>query len=188
MNHCIDASLHDRILSARSGDQQAFEDLLEIYSPLIDAMTASFTRSSAVTDEREDLRQEACIAFCHAVDRYDLTTEQVSFGAFAKRCIRNRLISCYRKKSLRVQLDPDTDVPLVAPSDPARSVVEEEDYWNLCHRIESALSPYENRVWWLYLSGRTAREIALQLQKEERSVQNAIYRIRQKLRKTIPNP
>ena len=55
-------------------------------------------------------------------------------------------------------------------------------YMELYRRIESVLSPYENHVWWLYLSGQTTSAIAASLNKDERSVQNAIYRIRKKLR------
>jgi RNA polymerase sporulation-specific sigma factor len=66
--------------------------------------------------------------------------------------------------------------------------VEKEDYRELSRRIESILSPYENRVWWLYLSGLTANNIAARLQKSERSIQNAIYRIRKKLRASLTAP
>ncbi len=189
MNQRTDLSLHDRIRLAKAGDQQAFEELLEKYSPLIDTLTASFANSShAVTDEREDFRQEACIAFYNAVNRYDLTTVSIEFGAYAKCCIKNRLISCLRKKRSDVPIESGSEFSPTETQDPAQMIVEEENYSLLHHRIRSLLSPYENRVWWLYYTGRTAREIASKLNKEERSVQNAIYRIRQKLRKEIPNP
>ena len=70
--------------------------------------------------------------------------------------------------------------------DPACHVMEEEALALLHARIRGVLSPYENRVWWLYLSGRTAAEIGGQLGKDAKSVQNAVYRIRRKLREVIP--
>jgi RNA polymerase sigma factor (sigma-70 family) len=70
--------------------------------------------------------------------------------------------------------------------DPAKRLVEEESYLALSRRIHDALSPFENQIWWLYLSGRTAGEIAEQLGTNEKAVQNAVYRIRKKLRAVIP--
>ena len=72
--------------------------------------------------------------------------------------------------------------------DVAAGVVAEEAYMELYRRIEAVLSPYESHVWWLYLSGQTTGAIAASLGKDERSVQNAIYRIRKKLRAALhPN-
>ena len=65
-------------------------------------------------------------------------------------------------------------------------MVEQENYLALYDQICRSLSPYENRVWWMYLSGRTAAEIGKQLGKDARSVQNAVYRIRRKLRAVLP--
>ena len=69
--------------------------------------------------------------------------------------------------------------------DVTAGVVAEEAYMELYRRIESVLSPYESHVWWLYLSGETTGTIATRLGKDERSVQNAIYRIRKKLRAAL---
>ena len=182
------ATVKAQILAARNGNQAAFETLLAQYSPLIEAMTAHYAREDALVEYRDDLRQEACIAFYKAVERFDLAQEDVQFGLFAKTCIRNRLISCLRKLRFLpgiVDWEDDSDPEA---DDPMQSVLEEESYRELYHRIESLLSPYESRVWWLYLSGRTAREIAQRFSKDERSVQNAIYRIRKKLRASLPAP
>ena len=70
----------------------------------------------------------------------------------------------------------------------ADQLAQEEAYTELYHRIRAVLSTYENQIWWLYHSGRTAKEIAGLLKKNEKSIQNAIYRIRRKLRTEIPNP
>ena len=51
----------------------------------------------------------------------------------------------------------------------------------LAKRISERLSKYENRVWWLYVSGLTVCDIALRISAEPKSVSNAIFRIRRKL-------
>ncbi len=181
-----DAQL-DLINAARAGDEGAFEALLEVYEPLIDAMSRSFATASDDSESGEDLRQEACIALYKAVQSYDSTQDEVSFGLYAKLCVRNRLISYTRKLRRRESVLP-LEERIKTEEDVAQGVVAEEAYMELYRRIEAILSPYENHVWWLYLSGQTTGAIAAKLGKDERSVQNAIYRIRKKLRAALhPN-
>ena len=169
------------INAARDGDENAFEALLEVYEPLIDAMSRSFANASEDSESHEDLRQEACIALYKAVQTYDSTQAEVSFGLYAKMCVRNRLISYTRKLRRREPVLP-LEGRIKTEEDVAQGIVAQEAYMELYRRIEAVLSPYESHVWWLYLSGQTTGAIAAQLGKDERSVQNAIYRIRKKLR------
>ncbi len=180
-----ECKLNTLLLSAKNGDGQAFEALLETYSPLIESQAAKFAGSFPAY--REDLYQEACIAFYRAVENFDTDQDKVHFGLYAKTCIHNRLITytrpLYRRDGEESFLDePDAD------ADPGQTLMEEESYQALLAHIRTVLSPYENRVWRMYLSGRTAKEIASLTGKDERSVQNAVYRIRKKLRATLPNP
>lgn len=179
------------IKAAKNGDQSAFEALLEQYTPLIDSMTERFGGSACSEQDKEDLRQEAIICFYRAMTRFDTEQEKVQFGFYAKECIRNGLISGLRvlKKHEHVVLwdgEEQLDTVAEADGDPAARVLENEAYLEVSRQICNALSPYENRIWWLFLSGRTAKEIARLTDKNERSVQNAIYRIRKKLRAVIP--
>ena len=176
---------------AKAGDQLAFESLLDSYAPLIDSMTGRFSAPTSSVQDREDLRQEALIAFYRALVHFDTAQSEVKFGLYAKECIRNRLISYLRSQKRHENVvfladDPADEKQPEADEDPARLLIEEESYLALSRRIHDALSEYENRIWWLYLSGRTASEIAQQVGTQEKSVQNAIYRIRKKLRAVIP--
>ena len=177
----------DLINAARAGDESAFEALIEAYEPLIDTMSRSFANVNEDSESQEDLRQEACIALYKAVQSYDSTQAEVSFGLYAKMCMRNRLISYTRKLRRREAVLP-LEERIKTEEDVIQGVVAEEAYMELYRRIEDLLSPYENHVWWLYLSGQTTGAIAASLCKDERSVQNAIYRIRKKLRVALhPN-
>ncbi len=177
------------IQSAKRNEPAAFEALLEQYRPLIDSSVGQFAFKYPKVD-KEDLNQEAIICFHRALMRYDCSREGISFGAYAKKCIFNGLVSFLRaNKQASVSISSFDDEATVLfidrsfpPDDPVQTVQEQENYEALCHRVRASLSDYENRVWWLYLSGRTAKEIALALQKDEKSIQNAVYRIRQKLR------
>ncbi len=185
-----DDGLLPLIQKAQAGSQSDFEELLRRYEPLIDSMTARFCGANATVQDREDLRQEAVLAFYRALQRFDQDQEAVSFGKFAKNCIRNGLVSYLRSirrhKNL-VLLEDGNSPDEAADANPAELVVEEESYLALSKQIHNTLSHYENRIWWLYLSGRTAKEIAETMGRSERSVQNAVYRIRRKLRAVIPN-
>ena len=63
--------------------------------------------------------------------------------------------------------------------------MEQEAAEVLLARIRGVLSAYENRVWSLYIAGLSASAIASRLGKDPHSVENAVYRIRQKLRRAL---
>lgn len=172
---------------AKSGDQAAFDTLLTQYTPLIEhRLQAVRTRRPDILPEDEkDLRQEAHLAFYRALLGYNVEQHDVSFGLYAKICIENALVSALRKIQPSSELlDYDTMVSLPAGNeeDPSQRLREQEDYEALCHRIARILSPYENAIWQRYIAGMTASQIAEQLGRDSRSIHNAIYRIRHKLR------
>jgi DNA-directed RNA polymerase specialized sigma24 family protein len=72
--------------------------------------------------------------------------------------------------------------------DLAARLVEDESFRQLCRTVRSHLSELENRVWWPYVTGVSVSEIARELGRDERSVHNAIYRIRRKLRERLSPP
>ena len=189
-----DAETVALIEAAQKGDENAFETLLSRYLPLIDSMARGFNQADdGSLDSYDDLRQEAMIGFYRALMHFNVGQTEVRFGLYAKICIRNCMFSYLRKQKTHEQpilVDDETVITERedTESDLASQVADEEAYLELSHTIHTALSEYENRIWWLYLSGRTAKEISLILGKDEKSVQNAIYRIRRKLRTVIPNP
>ena len=180
--------LHTDILLAKQGDEDAFERLLADYTPLIvSSVGGCISEFLLAESDYEDLYQEAVILFFRAINRYDTEQDGVAFGLFAKICIRNGLSTQAKKLQKRIRIvesnAPDCDEPA-----PDEHVIEEERCKTLYENVRNTLSAYENRIWWLYLSGRTAKNIALELETDEKSVQNAIYRIRRKLRAIIPHP
>ena len=188
----FDSELYDLLKQIQNGDSGIFEVLLNRYDRLICAMTNRFGGTVSAADA-DDLRQEAILALYRAAMRFNLEQKEVQFGLFAKTCIRHALLSHLRKQKKLEALVLLEDDLLEAQAkggkcDPESQLIEEESYLSLSAQIRSALSEHENRIWWLYLSGRTAKEIAVCIEKDEKSVQNAIYRIRRKLRTIIPTP
>ena len=168
----------------REGDQEAFSRLMALYEPLIRAEVASHT-VGVDTFHAEDFRQVALLALYRAALGFDLSQCEVEFGLYAKICIANALASQLRVLRRHSEVSV-ADVLLGegdhGEGDPARRVMEEEAAQILHTRIRKLLSPFENRVWNLYTAGLPAKEIGRVLGKDIHSIENAVYRIRRKLR------
>ena len=177
------------IVDFRAGDQQAFAELLDMYSPLIEATVAKYSGAYELSADIDDLRQEATVVFYNSVMTYELDQNEVEFGLYAKICITNALISQLRaqkKHGSERFSDSLSDEVFVSDSeDPLGKILEQESVKTLYAVIRKNLSDFEYRVWQLYMSGRSAREIGALVGKDEKSISNAIYRIRVKLRETL---
>ena len=177
------------IVAVRGGDQSAFDALLDQYRPLIDASVARFSSDESFSLYCEDLKQEASVVFYNSILAYDLEQTEVEFGLFAKICIYNALVSFLRALKRR-SAEPVAEIPqnLITVQDfedPSARMLEQERLKSLYAVIRKNLSELEYKVWQLYISGRSAAEIAALLSTDEKSVNNAIYRIRKKLRAVL---
>ncbi len=183
----MEKNTSELILEAKCGSQSAFADLRERYSPLIDSCIFRFLSDGMTDQDKEDLAQEALIKFCSAVCSYDSEYENVEFGLYAKICIENGLVSFIRshnrKNRIRpVSLEGEIAEDIIGEGDILQSLVDRERTSILVRKIIRMLSDYENRVWWMYASGMSASEIAAAVGADAKSVSNAVYRIRKKLR------
>ena len=178
--------LHTRILAVRAGDQSAFSALLGDYEPLLCAEISRHATGLGQQDV-EDLRQCALLALYRATLNFDLSQSEVEFGLYAKICIANALVSQLRiinRYRTEVSVADAQDVSEVG-EDPAARVMQDEAAAALYARVRSLLSPYENRVWALHMAGLPTGKIAKMLQKDTHSIENAVYRIRRKLRAAL---
>lgn len=176
---------NELISRVKDGDNSAFELLLEKYTPLIEASVVKCLDEEYVI-HIEDFRQEATVVFYNSILTYDTEQHEVDFGLYAKICISNALISQMRvlkkRKSERLS-DTSEEVLFNNDSeDPSMRILEQESLKSLYSVIRRNLSEFEYHIWQLYVSGRTAKQISVLLGKDEKSVTNAIYRIRRKLR------
>jgi len=187
-NKGTDRTLH-LICRFRAGDETAFDELLLQYQPLIESLVTKFSSEEHSATSREDLRQEAAVAFYRSLLSYDLEQRDVEFGLYAKICLSNALISKLRARKNPVEefsYDAKQEIEMVGESeDPAERLLEQERLSALYAVIRETLSEFEYRVWNLYLSGRTTREIGKSVGRDEKSIANAIYRIRKKLRTVL---
>lgn len=187
--HDFNCDLQSLLRLAQEGSHEAYLCLRAKYRPLLESSVARFGTAEMTDQEREDMKEEAERVFLGAVTTYDTDQDAVDFGLYAKICLRNGLVSEWRhQQSLRrvsvVQIE-DTEL---TGDDPQAAYLEDEGFRKLCREVREQLSDYENRVWWQYVTGVSVADIAAELGRDERSVHNAIYRIRKKLRRRLTPP
>ena len=177
------------IIKVRDGDQNAFQRLVERYQPLIESLVHKFFDENMSTITREDLHQEAVLRFYNSILTYDVEQSEVEFGLYAKICISNALVSQLRlqKKYTAEQLAElrNNTMTFGASEDPTERILEEERVKALYSLIRLNLSSYEYRIWQLYMSGYTSKDISVVVGSDEKSISNAIYRVRKKLRSLL---
>ena len=182
------------IEEVQGGKSDSIEVLRDLYMPLLKSSTDRFSKEKMSEQDKEELFGEALVAFCNAIYAYDLAAEGVEFGLYARICIDNALVSFLRayergNRILRVSLsDPISEGVRTGEVDMLDVLSARESAAALAGRISLILSKYENKIWWMYVSGISVKEIAEQVENDERSVHNAIYRIRRKLKKMLSEP
>lgn len=163
---------------ARAGDSDAFVELTVRYMSVI-----KWNASRFVEIEQEDLCQEGLLGLLSAVQSYRV--ENASFRTYAKTCIMNRCISFARKtgRNLSVPLDDEiSELSSKEDTDPEKIFMNREYYRLLRETVFRILSKMERSVLFLYLNGYKYVEIAERISGTEKSVDNAMQRIRKKLK------
>ncbi len=169
-----------------SGDSDAFTKLVDIYNPLLKKILNAYTTEEMSKEDVEDLSQEELIAFYRAVINFDKEQTNVEFGLYAKICITNSMISYKRAAAKKSNESLIGDEEMNSITDPEGEVSKffemRESERELGKQIEKTLSGYENEVWSYYVNGCSTKEIAIKLNSNEKSIDNAIFRIRKKLK------
>jgi RNA polymerase sporulation-specific sigma factor len=182
-----DSLTSDIITAAKSGDESAVAFIMGFYKKKVSAIAKHYYISGADTD---DILQEAMIAVYKAISSYNFSKND-NFDAFLTLCVKRHLSSVVkssnRKKHLPlnsyVSIDSDDAVLLsVTASDPMATAIDREKISEISHIFNTRLSDYEKRVITLYAEGYTYREIAEKLGKSVKSIDNAVCRIRIKLK------
>ncbi len=180
---------------SRTGDTEATDVLVGKYKNLVRRKANAFFLIGGDTD---DLIQEGMIGLFKAVRDYDEARES-SFLNFATLCIDRQLRTAIernnRKKHMPlnnyVSIDHEGDqepleetlLSLQAVS-PEELVIRAEDLEEIRRRVSEELSPMEKGVLSLHLSGLSYVQIAERMGKNQKSVDNAMQRIRKKLATT----
>ena len=172
------------IARIRSGEAGVTEYLLEKYKPLVKKQARTMYLMGG---ENEDLIQEGMIGLFRAISTY--RQGEGSFYGFALLCINRQMYTAVqasaRKKheplNAYVSLDEEPQMPL--EDSPETMLLLQEKEGKREDMIARHLSSLEKKVLALYLEGMSYGQIAEQIGRPEKSVDNAIQRMKKKLKK-----
>ena len=185
-----EAALLSRV---RSGDPAAAEEAVLQYSHLVHSIAAHFRVQGY---EEEDWYQEGLLTLLTAAKTYRHDSG-ASFATYAGRCISNRLISLARKShgnasralNTSVSLDePDTQWRIdsqMTAEDLQGRVEAEAMVEQIRRRMKEQFTDMEKRIFSLYLLGYSYRQIGERMQISPKSADNALQRVKKKLRDSI---
>ena len=170
---------------AQAGSDDAFAELAVRYRKLIFWHLHRCGVSEG--SEQDDYMQEALIGLLRAVRTYDETGS--SFTTYASSCIHNALVSAQRKELKRagrtlVQWETMAE-DLPSGESPESALIDRESSSILYNKIFSVLSGYEQEVFGCFLANMSYAQTASLLGRDEKSVANAVCRIRKKLRSVL---
>lgn len=178
------ADLESLVLAAQNGDDAAFSRLTAELLPFVRHRAGGLSNPFLDVD---DLTQEGMLGLLSAVHTYRSEAD-ASFLTYVGVCVQNRMLSALRRAAGGKSVHTAATVPLTdcEVPDSALSLEEQQDLRDECARllslVETRLSAIERTVLKLFLSGRTYREIAETIGIAPKSVDNALQRVRQKLK------
>lgn len=175
----------DHVSQAQKGDEAACEYILNKYKPMVRSVSRTYFLLGGDSD---DIVQEGMIGLYRAVCSYR-QTENAAFSTYANICVRRQICSAIKAAARKkhqplndyISLDYHENGTPVLP-DPESIIESRERSENLYRAIEEKLSKFEREVLREYLKGGTYEEIGVIFNKEVKSIDNAIQRIRKKLK------
>lgn len=181
-----------------SGDTVATECILARYKNLVRSKARMYFLAGA---DKEDLIQEGMIGLFKAIRDFS-PKRQVSFRGFAELCIKRQIITAVKTSTRQKHIPLNSYVSLSNPtyegesestleailessadSNPEQLFISKESAAFLSERMNEVLSPLERNVLALYMEGRSYQEIAAALSRSQKSIDNALQRVKKKMEK-----
>lgn len=199
--HEYDAKSDEDIVEAvRLGDAGALEYLINKYRNFVRAKARSYFLIGA---EREDIVQEGMIGLYKSIRDFR-GDKLASFKAFAELCITRQIITAIKTATRQKHIplnsyvsldkpiyDEDSDRTLqdiicgTSVCDPEEMIINQEEFFGLEDKMSELLSDLERKVLMLYLDGRSYQEIAVDLDRHVKSIDNALQRVKRKLERYL---
>jgi RNA polymerase sporulation-specific sigma factor len=190
----------DIVLEAKGGDVVALEFLINKYKNFVKAKARSYFLIGA---DREDIIQEGMIGLYKAIR--DFRGDKLSsFRAFAELCITRQIITAIKTATRQKHIPLNSYVSLNKPiydedsdrtlldilsgtkiTDPEELMINREEYNDIEYKMGEILSDLEWKVLTLYLEGKSYQEIAIDLKRHVKSIDNALQRVKRKLERYL---
>lgn len=202
MDKYTDLNDYELVSIAQEQNEDAINILHEKYKPLINKKSRKYIKylhNKGI--ELADLIQECTIGFEEAIQNFN-PHDDVSFYTFANICMDRQLMSELTKQNrakykilneavpletLEVEKDNNNLIDIIKDNtnNPELDVLSSEEYKELCSYIMKHLTDFEECVFKLKIQGFNYKEIADILDKEEKSIDNAIQRMKIKIKNII---
>jgi len=188
------------IQSAKDGDVNSLEYLINKYKSFVRAKARTYFLIGA---DREDIIQEGMIGLYKAIR--DFRGDKLSsFRAFAELCITRQIITAIKTATRQKHIPLNSYVSLNKPifdeesdrtlldviseesiSDPEEMMINREEFSGIEVKMGEILSGLEWEVLSLYLQGKSYQEVAEELDRHVKSIDNALQRVKRKLEKYL---
>lgn len=185
---------------AKNGNGHALEYLIHKYKNFVRAKARSYFLIGA---DREDIIQEGMIGLYKAIR--DFKQDKLSsFRAFAELCIQRQIITAIKTATRQKHIPLNSYISLNKPiydeesdrtlldilsgakiSDPEELIISQEEFVNIESKIGELLSDLEWEVLTSYLQGKSYQEIAADLDRHVKSIDNALQRVKRKLERYL---
>lgn len=190
----------DIVDEARNGNPQALEYLIIKYKGFVKLKSRSYFLIGA---DREDIIQEGMIGLYKAIRDYD-KDKLASFKAFAELCITRQIITAIKTATRQKHIPLNSYVSLNKPiydeesdrtlldvlsgariTNPEALVIGREELGDIEDKIGEILSDLEWEVLMSYIEGKSYQEIAVELDRHVKSIDNALQRVKRKLERYL---
>lgn len=200
-----EVSDEDLLLRLRAGEESIIDYIMNKYKNVVRSKAKSMFLLGA---DHEDLIQEGMIGLFKAIRSYDREKE-ASFYTFAELCISRQLYTAiqssrrqkhtplntyisidesFRRECNFTGKSEDTlllDFFTSVTKNPEEQVIDMENVAGLEDTIARELSSFEKQVLDSYITGKSYGQIAKELGKDEKATDNALQRVKSKIRKAI---
>ncbi len=188
------------VIEAKNGNKKAQEYLINKYQNFVKSKAKSYFLIGA---DKEDIYQEGMIGLYKAIRDFR-PDKLASFKAFAELCVTRQIITAIKTATRQKHIPLNTYVSLNKPiyeeesdrtlldvlaglkvTDPEELVISQEEMKHIEKEIGQVLSDLEMEVLMSYLDGKSYQEIACDLDRHAKSIDNALQRVKRKLEKCL---
>ncbi|NLY66468.1 MAG: RNA polymerase sporulation sigma factor SigH [Tissierellia bacterium] len=202
----LDTSIYDGmddediVEEAKTGNPHAMEYLISKYKNFVKGKARTYFLIGA---DKEDIIQEGMIGLFKAARDYN-RDKLSSFKAFAELCITRQIITAIKTATRQKHIPLNSYISLNKPiydedcdrtlldvisqakiADPEELVINSEELCSMENKIFELLSDLEWKVLMAYLDGKSYQEIAKELHRHEKSIDNALQRVKRKLERYL---
>ena len=198
---CFEDRLDEEVvIEAQKKNVRAQEYLINKYKNFVKAKAKSYFLIGA---DKEDIYQEGMIGLYKAIR--DFKADRLSsFRAFAEICVTRQIITAIKTATRQKHIPLNTYISLNKPiydeesdrtlldvlsgakiTDPEELVISREEVISIQNEIGQVLSELEMEVLMSYLDGKSYQEIACDLDRHAKSIDNALQRVKRKLEKCL---